>query len=72
MPAQPTHWEIDLEKYIGMDLRGRITQQEISVCGGLGFISLSKHCCNHFNTSSFMSAPWCYSVRNYFSEYTAF
>lgn len=45
----------------------------MSVCGGLGFISWAKRCCLHWsNTSSFMSTPWCYSVRNYFSEYTAF
>lgn len=49
------------------------TQQEMSVCGGVRFISWFKHChLRSSNTSSFMSAPWCCSVRNYFSEYAAF
>lgn len=49
------------------------TQQGMSVCGGLGFISKAKPRDLHFSdTSSFMSAPWCCSVRNYFSGYTKF
>lgn len=56
-----------------LDCFGGDKTSEMSVYGGLGFISWSKHCRLHSsNTFSFMSAPWCCSVWNYFSEYTAF